>query len=114
MKGSKRELKVVANCYYDLVTVIRNNLDEASLFLYKKDIITKQTHDEVTNMKSVYGAEDRAKMALRALGDKIEEDDENYYMFVSFLSHKKKHSKLLNSLIAAYSNLGMISRFLSV
>ena len=103
-----KELKVMGRCRDQLVPVIRNNLEEVSQFLYNKDIIHKQTRDEVTDNTSVFGPEERAKKVLRALEDKIEEDDDNYYVFVCFLSSKSELSKLVKSLSAAFRDLGMV------
>ena len=105
--GKSKELKVMARCWNQLVPVIRNNLEEVSLFLYNKDIIRKQTRDEAID-SSIFGPEERAKKVLRALEDKIEEDDDNYYVFVCFLSSKSKLSKLVKSLSTAFCKLGIV------
>ena len=105
--GKSKELKVMARCWDQLVPVIRNNLEEVSLFLYNKEIIRKQTRDEAID-SSVFGPEERAKKVLRVLEDKIEVDDDNYYVFVCFLSSKSTLSKLVKSLSAAFCELGMV------
>ena len=104
--GKSKELKVMTRCWNQLVPFVKNNLEEVSQFLYNKDIIRKQTRDEAIDT-SVFGPEERAKKVLRALEDKIEEDDDNYYVFVCFLS-SNKHSKLVKSLHAAFRDLGMV------
>ena len=106
--GKSKELKVMTRCWNQLVPFVKNNLEEVSLFLYNKDIIRKQTRDEVTDNTSVFGPEERAKKVLRALEDKIEEDDDNYYVFVCFLSSKSELSKLVKSLSAAFCELGIV------
>ena len=106
--GKSKELKVMARYWDQLVPVIRNNLKEVSLFLYNKSIICKQTCREVVVNTSVFGREERAIRVLRELEDKIEEDDDNYYVFVCFLSSKSELSKLVKSLSAAFCELGMV------
>ena len=109
-KAIETHVKLMAKCWDQLVPVIRNYLEEVSQLLYNKDIIDKRIRDAAID-SSVGRREEMAKIVLRALGDRIEEDDYNYYVFVCFLSSKSELSKLVKSLSTTFQVLGMVYTF---
>ena len=91
---SSPEMKILLKYHEQVVVIIRNNLEEITRYLRRNDIITHQVYREATDSKSNHSDHDRAKIVLRRLEDKVEEDARYYYIFYSYLESKKEYSKL--------------------
>ena len=102
-----KELDTLLECRFILITSIRNNLQDISVFLRKENIISKQTFDEVTDVASVVSREYRAQIILRQLENKIEEDDAIFKKFMKYISTKGQYSRLRTTLAAEYSKQGV-------
>ena len=91
---SSPELKILLKYHEQVVVIIRNNLEEIARYLRRNDVITRQIYREATYGNSYHTDHDRAKIILRRLEDKVEEDTRHYYIFYSYLESKKEYSKL--------------------
>ena len=91
--ASSPELKTLVKCHEELIVVTRNNLQAISRFLLLEEIIGYGSYREITDINSYHTDHDRAKIILRCLEDKVEEDVNYYSVFYDFLS-KEKHFEL--------------------
>ena len=104
-----RELMVLVKYHDELIVTIRNDLEAIAGFLFLKEIISRETYREATDGKSYHTDHDRAKIVLRCLEDKVEEDTNYYHIFYEFLKSKKEGSKL----IAQMNEEGVLSKMRS-
>ena len=95
--ASSPELMTLVKCHEELIVVIRNNLEAIARFLLIEEIISHETYREVTNSKSYHTDHDRAKIILRYLEDKVQEDAKYYSMFYDYLT-KKECSKITSQM----------------
>ena len=91
--ASSPELKTLVKCHEELIVVTSNNLQAISRFLLIEEIISHESYLEITDSESYLTDYDRAKIILRCLEDKVEEDVNYYSVFYDFLS-KENHFKL--------------------
>ena len=92
---SSSELKILLKYHEQVTVIIRNNLEEIARYLRRNDVINGQIYREATDSKSYHTDHDRAKIVLRRLEDKVEEDTRYYYIFYSYLESKKEYSKII-------------------
>ena len=91
---SSLELKILSKCREQVVSTIRNNLEEIAGHLYEKDVITFEIYREATDTTISHCTDNEiAKTILRRLQDKVQEDSKYYYIFYSYLESKKVYSK---------------------
>ena len=91
---SSPELKILLKYHKEVVVIIRNNLEEIARHLRRNDVIPRQIYREATDSKLYRTDHDRAKIILRRLEDKVEEDTKYFYIFYSYLESKKEYSKI--------------------
>ena len=91
---SSPELKKLLKNSQQLTVLIRNNLENIAHFLHDKGIINREKYCEVTDSKSGMTDGEKAKLLLRWLKDKVEEDTSYYSTFCDFLKSKKEYSKI--------------------
>ena len=91
---SSPESKILLKYHEQVTVIIRNNLEEIARYLRTNDIIKVETYREATDSKSCRTDHDRAKIVLRRLEDKVEEDTRYYYIFHNYLKSKKEYSKI--------------------
>ena len=94
IKMSSPELKILLNCREQLAVFIRNNLEDITCFLHGKDIINREKYRDATDSTSAKTDDERAKIILRLLEDKVEEDTSHYLTFYNYLKSKKEYSKM--------------------
>ena len=95
--ASSPELKTLVKCHEELIVVIRNNLQAISRFLLIEEIVSHESYREVTDSKSYHTDHDRAKIILRYLEDKVQEDAKYYLIFYEYLS-EENHFKLTSQM----------------
>ncbi len=100
------ELRVLLKYHSQLVASIRNNLEDISLFLYNEKIILKSFYNDATDLHSRFGEEEKAKKILRALENKVQEDEKIFLKFLEYLFSKTQYSKLRGVLVSEYEMLG--------
>ena len=93
--ASSPELKTLMKCHEQLIVVIRNNLEPIARFLHIEDIISHEKYREVTD--SCLTDDKRAKIIIRCLEDKVQEDAIYYSIFYDYLS-KEQHSKITSQM----------------
>jgi len=99
------ELKTLLNCREQLTVVVRNNLEDIASFLKRNDIISYEKYREVTDIKSNKTDEEKAKIVLGQLSDKVQEDTSFYSIFTAYLRSKKQYSKITERLNEEYSKI---------
>ena len=87
------EMKILLKYHEQLTVLIRNNLEDIARFLHGKEIINYEKYREVTDSKSGKTDDERAKLILRWLNDKVEEDTSHYLTFYNYLN-SKEYSKI--------------------
>ena len=95
--ASSPELMTLVKCHEQLIVVIRNNLEAIARFLFIEEIISHETYREVTDSKSYHTDHERAKIILRCLEDKAQEDVRYYSIFYEYLN-KENHFKLISQM----------------
>ena len=95
--ASSPELMTLVKCHEQLTVVIRNNLQAIARFLFTEEIISHETYREVTDSKSCHTDHERAKIILRCLEDKVQEDAKYYSLFYEYLS-EENHFKLTSQM----------------
>ena len=95
--ASSPELMTLVKCHEQLIVVIRNNLQAIARFLFTEEIISHETYREVTDSKSYRTDYERARITLRCLEDKVQEDVSYYSIFYDCLS-KEQHFKLISQM----------------
>ena len=91
---SSPELKILLKYHEKLTVLIRNNLERIARFLHEKEIINREKYREVTDSKSGKTDDERAKLILRWLNDKVEENNSYYLIFYDYLKSKEEYSKI--------------------
>ena len=93
--ASSPESKTLLSCYKELIVVIRNNLEAIARFLRIEDIISHEMYREVTD--GCFTDDKRARIMLRCLEDKVQEDVRYYSIFYDYLS-KEQHSNMISQM----------------
>ena len=93
--ASSPELMTLVKCHEQLIVVIRNNLEAISRFLHIQEIISYETYREVTD--SSVTDNKGAKIILRCLEDKVQEDVRYYSVFHEYLI-KEQHPNLTSQM----------------
>ena len=91
---SSPELKILLKSHEQLTVLIRNNLEGIACFLHEKAIINREKYREATDIKSGKTDDERAKLILRWLEDKVEENNSYYLIFYDYLKSKEEYSKM--------------------
>ena len=112
--NSSTELKVLLKYHDQLAILIRNNLEDIARFLHGKDIIDREKYREATDSKSGKTDDEKAKIILRWLEDKVEEDNSYYLIFCSFLKSKTEYSKITAQLNEEEVLLNKTSKWVGV
>ena len=105
------ELKILLKYHEQLAVLIRNNLEDIARFLHQKEIINREKYREVTDSKSGKTDDERAKIILRWLNDKVEEDTSHYLTFYNYLRLKKEYFKISAQMNEDESLLKRISKW---
>ena len=91
---SSPELKILLKYHEQLAVLIRNNLEDIARFLHGREIINREKYREVTDSKSGKTDDERAKLILRWLNDKVEENNSYYLTFYDYLKSREEYSKI--------------------
>lgn len=105
--SDSKELRTLLECTEILKICFRNNCNDIALFLRKTGIINQERYHEVTDIKSKWSRDEKARMIQQNLEDKVEEDEQNYTVFVRYLASKTRYKKLKKSLYAEYTKQGI-------
>ena len=89
---SSPELYILFKYHQQLTVIIRNNFEGIAHFLHEKEIINREKYREATDSKSGKTDDERAKLILRWLNDKVEENNSYYLIFYNYLKSKKEYS----------------------
>ncbi len=85
---------------------IKNNLQDVARFLKDKKIIPKDLHSQVTNPEARETEDNRAKLVYHRLISMVEENDENYSIFVDYIrNHITQSSNTVRMLDQTYADL---------
>ncbi len=85
---------------------IKNNLKDVARFLRDKKIILKDLHSQVTNPEARETEDNLAKLVYRRLISMVEENDENYSIFVDYIrNHITQSVDTVRMLDQTYADL---------
>ena len=88
------ELMILLKYHQQLIILVKNNHEDIARFLHGKEIINREKYREATSSKSGKTDDERAKLILRWLNDKVEEDTSHYLTFYNYLKSKKEYSNI--------------------
>ena len=91
---SSPELKILLKYNEQLIVLIRNNLEDIARFLHGKEIIDDEKYYEVTDSKSGKTDDEKAKIILSWLENRVKENTSHYLTFYNHLKSKKEYSKI--------------------
>ncbi len=94
-------LNTLLECHQQLVLFVRNNLGDVSLFLRQKNIIDQEMFLDVSNPQASSTDDVKAKVVVRALQKKVEEDEAYFDIFLKQLIEKYPDSKITGLLQSA-------------
>ncbi len=88
-----------------VILTIKNNLEDVARFLRDKKIISKNLHSQVTNPDARETEAYRAKLVYHRLISMVEENDENYSIFVDYIrNHITQSGKTVRMLDQTYAD----------